>query len=450
MLLAAGSILGVILLSPLGAASADAGPLLPGLSALHAGTSAPSATRGAPVIPLSHGWVGTINNLYYSNVPYSPALIIDSGPTGPGGTTGTNVLTASMTGAHGAITVQVAIPVGQTIQVNKQYNSVVDAASVIVAFPGGGCASSGLGGIAFFTVNQLIRSGAGATTSYAVQFLCTSSTALVEGALANNVVPTTPKQGYYTFGTDGTISGFGNDSYLTYLGNLAGTPLTAPVVAMSITPSGAGYWLVAADGGVFSYGDARYFGSMGSTKLNQPIAGMAATADGLGYWLAAADGGIFAFGDAGFKGSMGGSSLNQPIVGMTAALGGGYRLVASDGGIFAFGSAAFYGSMGGTPLNQPIVGMTATPSGLGYWMVASDGGIFAFGDAAFFGSLGAIPLNSNVVGMNATLDGHGYWLVGGDGGVFAFGNAPFYGSLGGAGYGNVPGAGYRNVAGIAT
>jgi hypothetical protein len=36
---------------------------------------------------------------------------------------------------------------------------------------------------------------------------------------------------------------------------------------------------------------------------------MAATPDGGGYWLVAADGGIFAFGDAGFHGSTAG----QPV-----------------------------------------------------------------------------------------------------------------------------------------
>jgi hypothetical protein len=47
---------------------------------------------------------------------------------------------------------------------------------------------------------------------------------------------------------------------------------------------------------------------------------MAATPDGHGYWLVAADGGIFAFGDADFEGSTGGVVLNRPIVGMAATL----------------------------------------------------------------------------------------------------------------------------------
>jgi len=87
-------------------------------------------------------------------------------------------------------------------------------------------------------------------------------------------------------------------------------------VGVSTTPTGHGYRFVAADGGMFTFGDAGFFGSAGGSHLNQPIVGMAAP-DAGGYWLVAADGGIFSFGDAGFLGSTGGTHLNRPIVGMT-------------------------------------------------------------------------------------------------------------------------------------
>ena len=48
---------------------------------------------------------------------------------------------------------------------------------------------------------------------------------------------------------------------------------------------------------------------MGGTKLNQPIVGMKATPTGRGYWMVAADGGIFRFGDASFLGSGVGKTL---------------------------------------------------------------------------------------------------------------------------------------------
>ncbi len=208
------------------------------------------------------------------------------------------------------------------------------------------------------------------------------------------------------------------------LGNLSGPP-----IAVGASGGIDGYWMVAADGGIFSFGGARFFGSMGGHPLNEPVVGMASTSDDGGYWEDASDGGIFAFGDAHFYGSMGGRPLNKPVVGMApTATGAGYWLVASDGGIFAFGAARFYGSMGAKPLNEPIVGMAPTPTGAGYWLVASDGGIFAFGKASFFGSTGGIALNAPIVAMAPSPDGVGYWMVAADGGVFTFGDAAFDGS----------------------
>src|SRR5712692_2460730 len=80
-----------------------------------------------------------------------------------------------------------------------------------------------------------------------------------------------------------------------------------------------GYWFVAADGGIFSFGDAGFHGSTGNIKLNKPIVGMAPTPSGRGYWFVAGDGGIFSFGDAKFFGSTGNIKLNKPIVGMAAS-----------------------------------------------------------------------------------------------------------------------------------
>jgi len=45
---------------------------------------------------------------------------------------------------------------------------------------------------------------------------------------------------------------------------------------LTVPGAGKGYWLVAADGGIFSYGDATFYGSTGGMHLNKPIVGMAA------------------------------------------------------------------------------------------------------------------------------------------------------------------------------
>ncbi|MEA3075394.1 MAG: hypothetical protein QOF60_302, partial [Actinomycetota bacterium] len=84
---------------------------------------------------------------------------------------------------------------------------------------------------------------------------------------------------------------------------------------MAVLPNGSGYWLVASDGGVFSFGKAAFFGSTGDLVLNSPIVAAAPSATGLGYLFTAADGGVFAFGDAGFFGSAASlGKLNKPIV----------------------------------------------------------------------------------------------------------------------------------------
>ena len=75
--------------------------------------------------------------------------------------------------------------------------------------------------------------------------------------------------------------------------------------------------------------------------------------DGAGYWLVASDGGVFAF-DAPFRGSMGGAPLNKPVTGMVA-YGNGYLMVGEDGGAFNFSDLPFTGSLGGSKLARPIV-----------------------------------------------------------------------------------------------
>jgi len=63
----------------------------------------------------------------------------------------------------------------------------------------------------------------------------------------------------FTFG-DATFYG---NTYTVGLTGLTGShPLAAPIVALVPTSSGDGYWLLGADGGVFTFGDAPYVGSL--------------------------------------------------------------------------------------------------------------------------------------------------------------------------------------------
>ncbi|HKN38926.1 MAG TPA: hypothetical protein VJ456_07455, partial [Acidimicrobiia bacterium] len=124
-----------------------------------------------------------------------------------------------------------------------------------------------------------------------------------------------------------------------------------------------GYYMVASDGGIFTFGDAHFRGSMGGQHLNAPVQSLVPNRSGLGYWLVASDGGIFAFGDAAFRGSMGGTRLNRPMTGMVRS-GDGYLMVGEDGGIFDFSGTAngFKGSLGANPPADPITSVAVLES----------------------------------------------------------------------------------------
>jgi hypothetical protein len=250
------------------------------------------------------------------------------------------------------------------------------------------------------------------------------------GPLMPIAVPNDSPQGYWLAAADGGVFSFG----VPFFGSQSGTALTQPIAGMAAIPGGGSYNL--AEGNGMVYGDGPRSSDCVNTGslLNQAIAGIAAAPGGNGCWLVGSGGAVLPLGsNAPFFGSAGALSLAKPIVGIAATPNNdGYDLVASDGGLFAYGPGAhFFGSMGGIPLNQPVVGMAIDPSTGGYWEVAKDGGVFSF-NAPFLGSMGGKPLNQPIVGMAAAPTGDGYYLVASDGGIFAFGTgAHFQGSTGG-------------------
>ncbi len=241
--------------------------------------------------------------------------------------------------------------------------------------------------------------------------------------------PPTPPAGYWQVASDGGVFTFGGAHFYGSTGSIR---LNQPVVGLAPTPDHRGYWLVASDGGVFAFGDAGFYGSTGSIRLNKPIIDMIPTVDGRGYWLVASDGGVFAFGDAPFYGSAGGENLGYPVTAATGSyLDGGYWLVDSNGQVYSYGDAKYEGQPSFAPGGFRITGMAPSHSWNGYWLASANGYVAPFGDAAPYGNVYGLNLNAPIVGMSTSTDGAGYWLQGADGGIFTFGDAPFLGSMGG-------------------
>ena len=68
---------------------------------------------------------------------------------------------------------------------------------------------------------------------------------------------------------------------------------------------------------------------------------MAATSDGEGYWLIASDGGIFSFGNAQFYGSDPAQGITTPASGIVPSSNGGYTVILDNGGIESFSPPTF-------------------------------------------------------------------------------------------------------------
>jgi hypothetical protein len=161
---------------------------------------------------------------------------------------------------------------------------------------------------------------------------------------------------------------------------------------------------------------------MAACSPSSPIVGLSLTSTGHGYYLVGADGGVFTYGDAVFAGTLSttfsGPSPDGPAVGIAAnPVGPGYLIATSEGAVVSYGGAPFYSSpaLSGETPNAAIVGISYTPDGSGYWVVGADGGVLTFnasvtvgtgstatlkttGTAGYFGS---VPAEIGSAGLTA-------------------------------------------------
>ena len=240
------------------------------------------------------------------------------------------------------------------------------------------------------------------------------------------IVAPTDGTGYWIAAADGGVFSFETPFH----GSLGGEPIGSRIIDMA-APRQGGYWLLAENGQVFPFGDVVNHGQPDASTLASPLVDIAAADGTLGYWIASADGGVFAYGSAPFHGSLPGLGVvpAQPIVAIEPTRAGtGYWLVSADGGVFGFGAAGYHGSLPELAVaTTSIVDVAGHPAS-GYWLVDAAGAVFAFGAAQYHGGANNIPLVAPIVSIEATPSGDGYWLLAADGGVFAYGGARFLGA----------------------
>jgi hypothetical protein len=162
---------------------------------------------------------------------------------------------------------------------------------------------------------------------------------------AIHLEPTPSGKGYWVLSAAGEVFAFGD---AVMRGQLFPIPVHA--VGLAPTPTGQGYWIVTADAQVFPFGDAVL---QAATSASLPAGGseapppkptgtmvaIAASPDGKGYWLLARDGGVFSFGVP-FHGSVPDRQPYGQAVDLRATdSGAGYYVAGTDGAVFAFGDA---------------------------------------------------------------------------------------------------------------
>jgi hypothetical protein len=121
--------------------------------------------------------------------------------------------------------------------------------------------------------------------------------------------------------------------------------------------------------------------------LNEPITGMTTSFSGKGYRMVAADGGVFAFGDVPFYASLPGLGITaNDVVGIAqipSNVSGystrldGYWIARRDGAVYSLGYAQIFGQN----ICNPIAAIFSNPFVQGYRLVTESGDTIPFGRA---------------------------------------------------------------------
>ena len=197
-------------------------------------------------------------------------------------------------------------------------------------------------------------------------------------------------------------------------GVVGGDVAPVPIVAGAATATGAGLWLVAADGRVSVTGDAPPVERVAAAApvvaaVSYPVGGL---------WLVTADGEVHH--RAGAAAVAVTRPLNAPLIDATAVPGTeALWLLAADGTVAVAGDAADAPTL---PADPAAAAIAAHPTGTGGWRVSAAGWITEFGGAPSLAPA-RVPSTATVVRARPTPTGNGLWLVLSNGSVLTAGDA---------------------------
>lgn len=193
-------------------------------------------------------------------------------------------------------------------------------------------------------------------------------------------VASTSDDTLYAVTVDGwvTVRGPGPDH-----GNLY--PSTDRVVALELTPSGRGYWIVTEAGDVVGFGDAPDLGPAEDVVVESPVVAFTASGD-TGGWVVTALGEVVPVGDAADHGSVTDAVAGDTVVGIVAdQRTGGFWVVTRQGDVVAAGGAPAESdtelcrnSPGGSPPFTGAVGDPDPDSTAPLWLYSANGVICGF------------------------------------------------------------------------
>ena len=290
----------------------------------------------------------------------------------------------------------------------------------------------------------------------------TTTGPLFDDAPALGAVANRTGDGYWIFNGNGRVAAFGQNA--GFYGDPRASKLPHTIVALAPAHFGTGYWLLADDGAVYTYGSAKYLGNGQPGDPNGFFTAMLPSATGDGYRLATYQGRVHGFGDAVDYGSLWNvptkdgkavfaytslrpgsttvTALGPPSMTGTAIAkvettwtpADGYWMLGADGNVYPFGGAVNLGDAKPHLAGHQAVDLEPTPDYGGYWIIDDTGRVFGFGNAKTTpGNVdaGALRAGEKVTSLSSTPTGAGYWIFTSHGRVFAKGDATHFGDMAG-------------------